>query len=93
MKYLQAIKRIKSDFVPFSLPPNMTYYLTGDTYHYRDAIRRCDGWWDKFKRRWWISEEGLERLLAELDAERAKDDMARVAIQKEERDGIETGLL
>lgn len=84
MKYLQANKRIKSDFIPFALPPNMEFYLTGDTWHYRDAIRRCDGWWDKHMRRWWISEEGLERLLKGLEEERAKDDMARVAVQKEE---------
>lgn len=77
MRNIQAKKRIKSDFIPFALPPNMEYYLTGDTWHYRDMIRRCDGWWDKHLRRWWTSEEGLERLLAEIDEERKRDDLSR----------------
>ena len=54
---------------PFK-PGYLEYYLTGDTWHYRDKIKEHGGVWDKFEHHWFIDEKGLDELMKELEEER-----------------------
>ena len=72
---LRARKRTERDIHTHvhTIPMHLDYYFIGNTWPFRDQILHHGGHWDKWTRRWYIDEDGLYKLLEELDQERANE--------------------
>jgi hypothetical protein len=58
-----------------NIPIGHEYDCTGDTWGYRDLIKKHGGYWCKWNRRWYLSKEGRDAVLAELDKTREEEEL------------------